>query len=55
MIGLTGVILVIIFLVYIGLVGLYYYAMPDTEPFVVYESEEEFEEMFIEGLRRSQR
>jgi len=51
----TGVVLLIIFLVYIGLVGLYYYTMPDTDAFVVYESEEEFEEMFIEGLRRSQR
>ena len=45
MVGLTGVVLVIIFLVYIGLVGLYYYTMPDTEPFAVYESEEEFEEI----------
>ena len=51
----TGVVLLIVFLAYIALVGLYYYAMPDTEPFAVYESEEEFEEMFIEGLRRSQR
>jgi hypothetical protein len=55
MVNVTGVVLLIIFLVYIGLVGLYYYTMPDTEPFAVYESEEEFEEMFIEGLRRSQR
>jgi hypothetical protein len=51
----TGVVLLIIFLVYISLVGLYFYAIPDTDPFPVYESEEEFEEMFIEGLRRSQR
>jgi len=51
----TGLVLLIVFLVYIALVGLYYYAMPDTEAFAVYESEEEFEEMFIEGLRRSQR
>ena len=55
MVNVTGVVLLIIFLVYIGLVGLYYYTMPDTDPFVVYESEEVFEEMFIEGLRRSQR